>query len=70
MRNEKVALLGILACVKPKKSGIEEQEQKGVSTPNIAAKKFPTNCDFPLMNDQMSQTSGMASENKLQIKKE
>jgi len=49
IRNEKVALLGILACVNPKNRGIEEQEQNGVSMPNMAANRLPTNCDFPLM---------------------
>jgi hypothetical protein len=35
--------------VNPKNSGMDEQEQKGVKTPNIAASKFPINFDLPCM---------------------
>ena len=49
IKYEKVTPKGILACKNPKKSGIALQEQKGVITPNIAAKTCPTNLFFPLI---------------------
>jgi hypothetical protein len=39
MRNAKVTPSGMPAPRKPMKSGIEEQEQKGVTMPNVAASR-------------------------------
>jgi hypothetical protein len=40
MRKEKVTPTGRPALVNPMKSGIEEQEQKGVTVPSRAARMF------------------------------
>ena len=40
IRNENVTPIGSPALVNPIKSGIEEQEQKGVTVPNKAAIQF------------------------------
>jgi hypothetical protein len=42
MRNENVTPIGNPALVNPIKRGIDEQEQKGVTVPNRAAKIFAT----------------------------
>ncbi len=47
IRNEKVTPRGIPAVTKPMKSGMAEQEQKGVATPKKAASTFPTDSLFP-----------------------
>jgi hypothetical protein len=41
IKNEKVIPKGIPASRKPRKIGIEEQEQKGVTAPKSAANRFP-----------------------------
>ena len=40
MRNAIVMPSGIRAAVKPRKSGIDEQEQNGVTAPSVAARKY------------------------------
>jgi hypothetical protein len=47
IRKEKVTPSGIPASTNPRKRGIAEQEQKGVTMPNNDAITFPVKSDFP-----------------------
>jgi hypothetical protein len=47
IKNEKVTPNGIPASTNPRKSGIAEQEQKGVTIPSNEAITLPANNDFP-----------------------
>jgi hypothetical protein len=47
IRNEKVTPRGIPDSTNPRKRGIAEQEQNGVTIPSIDAITFPVNSDFP-----------------------
>jgi hypothetical protein len=47
IKKEKVIPIGTPASTKPKKSGIAEQEQNGVTIPSIAARTLPANNDLP-----------------------
>ena len=47
IRKEKVTPRGIPASTKPKKRGIAEQEQKGVTMPKVEAIILPVNRDLP-----------------------
>ena len=56
IKYEKVTPKGILACRKPKKSGIALHEQKGVITPKIAAKICPVILFLPLIKARAFST--------------
>ena len=47
IRKENVTPNGIPDSINPRKSGIAEQEQNGVTIPNDAAITFPVKSDFP-----------------------
>jgi hypothetical protein len=47
IRKENVTPSGIPDSTNPRKRGIAEQEQKGVTMPSIEAKTLPVNSDFP-----------------------
>lgn len=47
IKNEKVTPNGTPASTNPKNNGIAEQEQNGVTIPNIAAKTFPVKVFLP-----------------------
>ena len=56
---------GTPAATKPINSGIDEHEQKGVTTPKNTARKYPAQRDFP---DRYSLTlSGLNWERKSDI---
>jgi hypothetical protein len=47
IKKEKVTPKGIPASIKPRKRGIAEHEQKGVTIPKTDASTLPTNKGFP-----------------------
>jgi len=66
-RNVKVTPSGIPASTNPRKRGIAEHEQNGVTIPNDPARMLPVNNDFP--SSAFRVFSGEKNERRIPARK-